>query len=435
MSVINKMLQDLEKRESAGQQADMSRDMPMTNTVKKRNWLRLITLVTAPCLIVVGGYYFWIMQQQVKQYDSLLKEGISAETVHEIKATEKPSISNISQLKEAIAEVSKEITPAGNGTTASQTAQSPLNTANVDKVAELITSTIAASDQDIIEQNAKLTELVETSSTSTPGNTQSTVSKINLFKKDETQKAQDSVLSASSIAESAKTIVVPTKNDGEKQESAEMHIGDKSSPALFSVKTVSVTAEQLANKAFLVGEGYKNRGLLAEAISQYQLALQRWPTHSASRKQIAALLFARNEASSALEVLEQGLALDTKNTELAVVAAKICMKQELYQRGLSFLAAIEPTDKTQIPAIALRASLAQKAKRYDLALSDYEQLLSLNASNSRWLLGKAIALDMLGRFAEAVLVYQQVLNSGGISLASKQYAIKRLQALRDKSNG
>lgn len=428
MSVINKMLQDLEKRESADQHADMSRDMPMRNTVKKRSWLRLITLVTAPCLLAVGGYYFWIMQQQVKQYDLLLKDAMSEETVHEIKVTKKPSATNISQLKEDIAEASKVITPAGNETTTSQTT-------NVDKVAELITATMAASDQGIIEPNATLTKLVETSSVSTSGNTHAVVSKIDLFKKGETQKARDTVLLASSIAKSAKATSVPTKNGGEKQKSAEMHIGEKPSPALFSVKTVSVTAEQLANKAFLAGESYKNRGLLEEAISQYELALKSWPTHSGSRKQIAALLFARNEASLALEVLEHGLALDTKNIELAVIAAKICMKEESYQRGLSFLVAIEGTDKKQIPAIALRASLAQKAKRYDLALADYDKLLSLNASNSRWLLGKAIALDMLGRFAEAVLVYQQVLNSGGISLASKQYVIKRLQALRDNSNG
>lgn len=442
MSVINKMLQDLENRQSGEQPSISPVGEPLMPSAPKRNWLGLTSILSVTILFAVAGYYFWTMQQRLQHFDKILSDKLPTETVHQIKAEHKnaapqakeDNLQAVSQqLKLVASDVESSIRESAlarhqaNRTLEVSAVNNPklnaaLNRREGEQSSDLAQQLLDAGRQALNERVEALAEPTKTQEAFEPNTDEQQASAI------ETVTSEASVLGANQ----------PKQNkDSNSQSLSSNVLAEAKAPEkpTFSVKTVSVSAEQLANKSFLVGESFKHRGLLQEAIVSYQQALKHWPTHAKSRIQIAALFYARNEIDAALQVLEQGLALETQNTELATVAAKICMKQELFQRGLSYLANLPLQGSADIARVALRANLAQKAKHYEQALADYDQLLRTNPNNARWLLGKAIALDMLSRLPEAAILYKQVLSVGGVSLASRQHAINRLQLLRDKTNG
>lgn len=449
MSVINKMLQDLESRKSESQSTSLPNE-PHVGAVKPPNsLLRKITVLSILLLIGVVGYYVWQMQAQLNKYAQVAKNTPKNETVHQIKAEQKPSTAEqLSSLSETVAQITQS-NDLNIDTSATDSAVKQLSAGNVApaQAKALVKLAESLKDDDSgreASQNKaeKMGELVKTSSESlvseskvvgskpeTSGSESSTVSIT------ANNSAQNTVFLEEKKDDSQKDLRVGEKSTLEKATSAESQEEPFVEKTTFSVKTVTVTPKQLAEKAFIAGEGFKNRGLLEDAITNYQKALKHLPTHTNSRKQIAALLYARNESDSAIQVLEQGLALDSQNIELAIVAAKICMKKGLFQRGLAFISGVKLESGPDTAVIALRANMAQKAKRFELALTDYNNLLRTSPNNARWLLGKAISLDMLARVSEAQATYKQVLKVGGVSLASRQYVINRLQALRDKSNG
>lgn len=443
MSVINKMLQDLEKRQSGEVTSDLHTGATILPQKKSRRWLRLLTLITLPVMLGVAGYYYWMMQKQLTQYEPLLEQVSANETVHEIKATDKNALTSALE------------TPDGNGVklTQTNTIKEALSNATVSdalnrgvhsKQADAVRAIAerierqpkAVEHNNALEQTQDvITQLVNTNKANEP-----TVDAMLARLPENTAQNERETTNTSVSVTTASGNTPTTQNVPEKKSMANVNLADsQKAPQVekssFSVTTVTVSAEQLAEKEFLIAESYKNRVLLEDAATHYQQALKHWPTHTKSRVQLSALLYAKNESEQALQVLEQGLALATNNEELAVVAAKISMKLGAFNRGLAYLSGISLENTLNVSAIALRANLGQKAKAFELALADYDVLLRTNPRNARWLLGKAISLDMLGRKPEAVLVYQQVLSVGGVSLASKQYVMNRLQALRDKSNG
>ena len=79
--------------------------------------------------------------------------------------------------------------------------------------------------------------------------------------------------------------------------------------------------------------------------------------------------------------------------------------------------------------VSFRASLAEKIKRYDVARSDYRQLLESQPEESRWWLGYAVSLERLEENSGALQAYQRVASLGQLPQDVMQFVQQRIRFL------
>ncbi len=95
----------------------------------------------------------------------------------------------------------------------------------------------------------------------------------------------------------------------------------------------------------------------------------------------------------------------------------------------ALLGALTPELQQQYPqqALALEAHAAQQLGQTDRALQVYQRWTERSPQDSRAWLGLATSLDQSGQWPKAQQAYQQALQLGGLTDASRQFIQQRLQ--------
>jgi len=99
------------------------------------------------------------------------------------------------------------------------------------------------------------------------------------------------------------------------------------------------------------------------------------------------------------------------------------------QQWQALLSALTPELQQHYPqqALALEAHAAQQLGQTDRALQVYRRWTERSPQDSRAWLGLATLLDQSGQWPQAQQAYQQALQLGGLTDASRQFIQQRLQ--------
>ena len=154
------------------------------------------------------------------------------------------------------------------------------------------------------------------------------------------------------------------------------------------------------------------------------------PSDRVARKQLAALLYGRQDVQSAVNILAQGIQIAPQDADMRLMLAKIYADRGAQRQALSVLVA--QVDVSDVEYQSLIATLAQSMSEFEYAKQAYEKLIMLQKRESRWHLGAAIAHDSLGEFAQARVAYDNAIGFGSLSESAMAFAKQRLQELGDK---
>lgn len=166
-----------------------------------------------------------------------------------------------------------------------------------------------------------------------------------------------------------------------------------------------------------------------QAIQLLYQIVEQSPENIGARKKLSAMLFAQGQVTEAKVLLREGVGLSPQNLQLRLMLARL-----LYQEN-NFSEAFETLESSQASAflypdfVSFRASLAEKIKRYDVARSDYRQLLESEPEESRWWLGYAVSLERLEENSGALQAYQRVANLGQLPQDVMQFVQQRIRFL------
>ena len=197
-----------------------------------------------------------------------------------------------------------------------------------------------------------------------------------------------------------------------------------------SISAVNLTAAQRAQKLFDQGLKLAQDGMIEPALEKYRQVLQFSPTHEKARVEMAGLYYGRNMISDALEVLSQGLNIEPGNRHWSLVAAKIHFKRDNFAAALAYLQLpVHALDDVEY--VALKGGVFQKLKDYSQAAKVFAQLSSSYPSNGRWWLGLATALEGKQDYPGAVDAYRRSLQLSNVSRSSRQFILQRLQLLEN----
>lgn len=172
-------------------------------------------------------------------------------------------------------------------------------------------------------------------------------------------------------------------------------------------KVVKLSPQELIAREISAAQEAAEQGLLSESAVHWQKALTIDPNHIEVRRQLAALQFGRNKWQDALQVLTKGLELNPKAHELRVLAAKMLQKREQPQLALTLLQQAQPQVEGYLEYYQLKAQLAQQLSQWQAMAQSYQALAQAQPTQGRWWLGHGIASQQLGEIDTAVNAFKR----------------------------
>jgi MSHA biogenesis protein MshN len=177
-----------------------------------------------------------------------------------------------------------------------------------------------------------------------------------------------------------------------------------------------------------IAESLNNDDLdLAQSLLQELLETE--PDNIKARKKLASLLFAQGNYTQSRQLLLRGIELHPTQSDLRLMLARLYMVQKEPSLAMNILSEFEPSRNNQTEYLAYRAALAQQLKQTKLAKTDYQTLTHIDSDNAKWWLGLAIAEDQLGEVNMAIKSYNKASSLGQLQGSVNEFIQQRMTVL------
>jgi MSHA biogenesis protein MshN len=342
MSLINQMLQDLERRSAGnmlgGEPQQQVRAVPNRGGLHPAWWLVLALTVA------LGGVVLWLVLRPVPP--PMASPNLSLKIAPDLSTLPSPvaqaPLSNREPIAEQIA------------------AESPAVTSTARSVAE------ARSSDDVAVKSKNRDTLV---------------------------------IPQHDLAPQLDTPAVVTKQVSPTNSSPGSDESDKAFKLTKQVK--ELTSQQRAENDYRQAGTALQLGRSTDAIADLEQALQLDPQHAAARQMLVGVLLQVKRSEDAVRIAQEGLALDPAQFGLAMILARIQVEQNDLKSALATLDKSLPYAQDRADYQAFLAALLQRDKRHKEAIEHYVVAIGKVPQNGVWWMGLGISLQAENRLPEA----------------------------------
>lgn len=375
MSVINQMLKDLEQRAP-----EQGHSPSQTAVPRKTSTLKIVVISTIILLSLNAlGFYIWSLQEQIAQNETKPLKETAAVSASVQQIEPKPAL-KVEEKSIHVNQVSQERLKNSSKIELPETKQ-------VEKVQYLSEQKQNAKVENEIEQNRHQTlESEQSPNTSSP-------------------KEKKSLPFLSTKVQKVETI--PSSK--------------------MSVSRRQLSPEELIERKLAKAEKSISMNEVAKAETLYEDILIIDPHSKEARKKLAALLFGRKSYQQAINLLSQGIALDTNDGDLRLMKARIHLNQRQTEAAYNTLKPLSILENEEYQL--LLANTAQQIEQYLSAIGAYQVLIKMQPKSGRWHLGLAIVYDKNSQFSLAANEYAIALSKADLSTSSAKFAQQRMQIL------
>jgi MSHA biogenesis protein MshN len=175
------------------------------------------------------------------------------------------------------------------------------------------------------------------------------------------------------------------------------------------------TTHQQAEGEYRQATVLQQQGRTAEAVAMLEQALKIDGQHAAARQSLISLLLESKRYDEAMRYLQQGLAQDQNQTGLAMILARLQVEKSNLPAALDTLQRSLPYASERADYLAFLAALLQREARHKESIDLYQKALKRNPQNPVWWMGLGISLQADGRRAEALEAYLRAKSLTGLS--------------------
>ena len=435
MSVINKMLQDLDKRQQGHELSNVAQ--PQVQYLARRRAPFNGLLLCGVSLLFGGALvYGWqlFMAKPAEAIISAQTNGQNESTQTQIEPVQVDKITS----RQPSASVVVVEEPLKVATTQEFTTKSEELEPSVDDVVlnqpqefESENEVEQESQRQQDESSALADDLVDTSSEPSPSQSNRVTSSV---RSAEVTAAAPSALMMSERASVAADNELNASNELKVQEVKADAGANRLMPqeqGQMAITEVKLTPKQLAQKRFTLANEAERDGKLKDAISYYEQTLGFDPSMHEARKQLAALHYGQGQLAKASEVLLQGMLLFPQQLDFALLLARVQQASGQADLALVTLANIPDTHPLARQKWMAQSDLAQKLGQFSLSEQAYRQLLQQEPQQAKWWMGLAYALDSQQQFPQARQAYRTALGHRGLSAQASAFIEQRLTQLGD----
>jgi MSHA biogenesis protein MshN len=168
-------------------------------------------------------------------------------------------------------------------------------------------------------------------------------------------------------------------------------------------------------------------GRMTEAVAALEQALKLDPNHDAARQTLVGLLIEAKRTDEAIRHLQAGLILDPRQPALAMLLARLQIERGA--SGIDTLTRTLPYAGNNADYHAFLAGALQRQQRYSEAAEQYQAALRTAPANGVWWMGLGMSLQADKRNAEALEAFQRARASGSLSAELQAFVERRVQQL------
>ena len=172
-----------------------------------------------------------------------------------------------------------------------------------------------------------------------------------------------------------------------------------------------------------------NQGRVSEGMDALRGALQIDPSHEPARQTLVALLVEQRRLEDSVTVLQEGLNLRPSNSDFAMLLARILVDRQDVSGSLAVLQKYAPTAGTKADYHGFAAALHQRLGQHREAIEEYQTALRLSPQSGVWWVGLGISQEAAERRKDALDSFRRARASGlnGELLAYVDQRLRQLQ--------
>lgn len=187
----------------------------------------------------------------------------------------------------------------------------------------------------------------------------------------------------------------------------------------------SETPVQRADNSYRRALASLQEGRVGEAIAGLQQTLRANPRHDAARQTLVGLLVENKRSDEAVLELQGALALDARQPALAMLLARLQIERG--GNGIETLLRTLPYANGNGEYQAFLAGALQRQGRHREAIDQYGAALRAALNNGVWWMGLGLSLQAEKRNAEAADAYRRAQASGMLSGELQGFVERKLQ--------
>jgi MSHA biogenesis protein MshN len=173
-----------------------------------------------------------------------------------------------------------------------------------------------------------------------------------------------------------------------------------------------------------------NGGRVADAEDALRRALAEDNRHHAARQTLIALYLEQGRIEDALQHLREGLDANPAYVPFGVALARIHVDRRNYEEALKVLEPVRATAQGNPDFHALRGAVLQRLSRHNEAADAYRQALNSGAQTGTSWVGLGISLEAQGMRPEAAEAFRRGIATGTLAPDVRAYVDQRLAYLK-----
>ncbi|MBI3547211.1 MAG: tetratricopeptide repeat protein [Gammaproteobacteria bacterium] len=223
---------------------------------------------------------------------------------------------------------------------------------------------------------------------------------------------------------SADSSVIDGAAAAPEQNSADMAVMDK--------KLKPLSTDEKSEDEYRVGINFLQQGRSSDAEKHLRLAVTANAEHVKARELLAGLALQSGHVQEAEQLLEQGIAKVPAHYPFAQLLARVYVDHGSEPKALAVMEASRKAGAASAEYMAFLAALYQRAGKHAEAVKAYSDAVTLNPQESRSWLGMGISLEATQDWNGAGAAYQHAIDAGTLDSKLLQYAQQRLQIVKNK---
>jgi MSHA biogenesis protein MshN len=205
---------------------------------------------------------------------------------------------------------------------------------------------------------------------------------------------------------------------------------EPASPLVLNRQVKDFGPQQRAENEYRRATVLVQQGKMPEAIDTLDQALMLDPQNSAARQTLVALLIDSKRPDDAIRRMQEGLTLDPNQPALAMVLARQLVEKGDLRLAVEALHRSLPHGVDRPEYLAFLAALLQRQGNHKEAIERYVSALRKQPQNGVWWMGMGISLQAENRIKEALDAFGRAKASNTLSAELLVYVDQKLNQLQ-----